>query len=213
VDRDDLLDGGAAHVAQTIRRIKHHSPSLLVETLVGDFAGVMRDVRKLVKDGRPDVFAHNAEVVPRLQLSVRDRRCSWERSTDVLREAKQAGARVTKSSLMLGVGETQDEVIEAMQLLREADVNVLTLGQYLRPTAKHHAVERYVPPAEFDAYRDAGLEMGYSFVASGPLVRSSYRAAEAFLHGVLGGQGADLSREQGVDSFGKKTKTVLEVIQ
>jgi len=92
-------------------------------------------------------------------------------------------------------------------------VNVLTLGQYLRPTAKHHAVERYVPPAEFDAYRDAGLEMGYSFVASGPLVRSSYRAAEAFLHGVLGGQGADLSREQGVDSFGKKTKTVLEVIQ
>ena len=156
VDRDDLLDGGAAHVAETVRRIKRYSPEMLVETLVGDFAGVRRDVETVVVDGRPDVFAHNVEVVPSLQRKMRDARCSWERSIDVLRRAKEAGANLTKSSLMVGCGETEDEVLEAMRLLREADVDVLTLGQYLRPSKKHADVVRFVEPAEFDRYRERG---------------------------------------------------------
>jgi len=199
VDRDDLLDGGAAHVARTVQRIKHHSPKLLVETLLGDFQGVLRDVDTVVREGRPDVFAHNVEVVPSLQRKIRDARCSWERSVDVLKHAKDAGANVTKSSLMVGIGEAEDEVYEAMQKLRDADVDVLTLGQYLQPTKKHAEVARYVEPAEFDRYRDAGLAMGFQFVASGPLVRSSYRAAEAFLHGVLTG-----APVEDVDRYGKK---------
>ena len=207
VDRDDLLDGGAAHVAQTIRRIKHYAPELLVETLLGDFQGVRRDVETVVKDGAPDVFAHNVEVVPRLQRPIRDARCSWERSVDVLKWAKEAGAGVTKSSLMVGLGETEDEVLEAMQRLRDADVDVVTLGQCLRPTKKHADVQRYVTPEEFARYEEKGLEMGFSFVASGPLVRSSYRAAEAFLHGVLTGK----SEAARADRYGKKKR--LSVVE
>ncbi len=203
VDRDDLLDGGADHVAQTVQRIKAYSPEMLVETLVGDFAGVRRDVETVVRDGRPDVFAHNVEVVPSLQRKMRDARCSWERSMDVLRWAKEAGANITKSSLMVGCGEDEDDVTEAMQKLREADVDVVTIGQYLRPTKKHAELVRYVEPEEFERYRERGLEMGFRFVASGPLVRSSYRAAEAFLKGVL----------QGVapfeDRYGKKTRLTV----
>jgi len=203
VDRDDLLDGGADHVAQTVRRIKHYSPEMLVETLVGDFAGVRRDVETVVTEGRPDVFAHNVEVVPRLQRSMRDVRCGWDRSVDVLRWARAAGANVTKTSLMVGCGETEDEVLEAMALLREADVDVLTIGQYLRPTKKHADLVRYVEPAEFERYRERGMEMGFRFVASGPLVRSSYRAAEAFLTGIL--KGVEPSSAPFSDRYGKKT--------
>jgi lipoic acid synthetase len=188
VDRDDILDGGASHVARTVRRAKELSPKLLIETLVGDFAGVSADVRTVVEQGRPDVFAHNVEVVPRLQRTMRDARCSWDRSVDVLRWARSYGAQVTKTSLMVGCGESEEEVLEAMQRLREAEVDVLTVGQYLRPSEKHAPLIRYVEPAEFDRYRDAGLSMGFKYVASGPLVRSSYRAAEAFLQGILRGQ-------------------------
>ncbi len=187
VDRDDLLDGGADHVARTVQRIRHYAPELLVEVLLGDFQGVRKDVETVVIDGAPDVFAHNVEVVPRLQRTIRDARCSWERSVDVLRWAKDAGV-VTKSSLMVGLGETEDEMLEAMASLRDAGVDVLTIGQYLRPTKKHAEVKRYVEPAEFEKYREEGEAMGFRFVASGPLVRSSYRAAEAFLHGVLKGK-------------------------
>jgi lipoic acid synthetase len=207
VDRDDLVDGGAAHVAQTVQRIKHYSPELLVETLVGDFAGVRADVETVVLEGRPDVFAHNVEVVPRLQKTMRDHRCSWERSVDVLRWAKAAGARYTKSSLMVGCGETEEELLEAMRLLREAGVDVLTIGQYLRPTPKHAPLARYVEPAEFDRYRDAGRALGFAFVASGPLVRSSYRAAEAFLEGILRGAPATFD-----DRYGRKAKHTLKVV-
>jgi len=209
VDRDDLLDGGAEHVARTVRRIKHYSPDLLVETLVGDFQGVRGDVATVVRDGRPDVFAHNVEVVPELQRKMRDARCSWQRSIDVLRWAKDAGGNVTKSSLMVGCGETEDQVLAAMRSLREdADVDVVTLGQYLRPTPKHAEVARFVEPAEFDAYRDAGLEMGFKYVASGPLVRSSYRAAEAFLQGILrpaDAEGTDAPAPFD-DAFGRKRR-------
>lgn len=206
VDRDDLLDGGAAHVAQTVRRIKHHRPEMLVETLVGDFAGVRKDVETVVRDGVPDVFAHNVEVVPRLQRTMRDARCTWARSVDVLAWARAAGARVIKTSLMVGCGETEAEVIEAMEALRAGSVDVLTIGQYLRPSPKHAPVERFVEPAELERYRERGLAMGFRYVASGPLVRSSYRAAEAFLEGILRGEGPF------EDRYGKRGKTHLTVV-
>lgn len=185
VDRDDLLDGGADHVARTVRNIHALRPEMLVETLVGDFGGHMHDVDTLVSEGAPDVFAHNIEVPKRLQRTVRDARCSYERSLAVLERAKLKGSKVTKSSIMVGLGESEAEVLEAMRDLRTAGVDVLTLGQYLRPSPKHLAVERYVEPSEFDRYRDLGLELGFKYVASGPLVRSSYHAAEVFLRSVL----------------------------
>ncbi len=207
VDRDDLSDGGAAHVAQTVQRIKHYAPELLVETLVGDFGGVAADVETVVLEGRPDVFAHNVEVVPRLQKTMRDHRCSWERSIEVLRTAKAAGAKYTKSSLMVGCGETEDELLEALALLRAADVDVVTIGQYLRPSPKHAELLRYVEPAEFERYKAAGAALGFQFVASGPLVRSSYRAAEGFLKGILHGVPSTFD-----DSYGKRQKRSLKVV-
>jgi lipoic acid synthetase len=185
VDRDDLLDGGAEHVAKTVKGIHALRPDMLVETLVGDWNGKMSCVDTLVRDGGPDVYAHNLEVVRRLQRTVRDVRCDYQQSLDVLKRAKDKGARVTKSSLMLGMGEELDEVREAMRDLRDAGVDVLTLGQYLRPSPKHHEVVRYVEPAEFDRLRDDGLQMGFKYVASGPLVRSSYHAAEVFVRSML----------------------------
>lgn len=206
VDRDDLLDGGAAHVARTVRRSKELSPNLLIETLVGDFAGVADDVRTVIEEGRPDVFAHNVEVVPRLQRAMRDGRCSWDRSVDVLRWARDFGANVTKSSLMVGCGESEDEVLDAMRRLREADVDVLTIGQYLRPTEKHAPLIRYVAPEEFERFREAGMGMGFAHVSSGPLVRSSYRAAEAFLKGILKGNNTPYT-----DRYGKQHKRLTVV--
>ncbi|MDQ3035218.1 MAG: lipoyl synthase [Myxococcota bacterium] len=205
VDRDDLLDGGADHVARTVQRIKHHAPEMLVETLVGDFQGVRSDVATVVTEGRPDVFAHNVEVVPELQRTMRDARCSWQRSVDVLRWAKDEGANVTKTSLMVGCGETYEQVTGAMRALRDAGVDVLTIGQYLRPSPKHAEVKRWVEPAEFDRLRDEGLALGFRFVASGPLVRSSYRAAEAFLKGILQG----IPSAPFDDRYGKKTRLQL----
>jgi lipoic acid synthetase len=205
VDRDDLRDGGSGHVARTVQRIREKSPDTLIEALVGDFAGHRDQVETVVQHGRPDVFAHNVEVVPRLQRSMRDARCSWQRSIEVLRRARDAGANVTKSSLMVGCGESREEVLEAMALLRGADIDVLTIGQYLRPTPKHAEVARYVEPSEFEGYREAGAALGFKYVASGPLVRSSYRAAEGFLSGILRGHDAPYS-----DRYGKKRR--LEIV-
>lgn len=205
VDRDDLMDGGADHVAETVQRIRQHSPETLVEVLVGDFAGQRHDVETVVREGRPDVFAHNVEVVPSLQRKMRDARCSWERSVSVLRWAKEAGGNVTKTSLMVGCGETEADMHEAMQRLREAEVDVLTIGQYLRPTPKHAEMVRYVEPAEFEAYKKYAEDLGFAYVASGPLVRSSYRAAEAFLKGILRGEQAPYS-----DRYGKRRLEVIE---
>lgn len=205
VDRDDLLDGGADHVARTVQRIKHYSPDMLVETLVGDFQGVRSDIATVVREGRPDVFAHNVEVVPELQRTMRDARCTWKRSVEVLRIAKEEGANVTKTSLMVGCGETSEQVISAMNALREVDVDVLTIGQYLRPSPKHAEVKRYVDPAEFERYREIGISLGFRFVASGPLVRSSYRAAEAFMTGILKG----VPSAPTTDRYGKKMRLTL----
>jgi lipoyl synthase len=204
VDRDDLPDGGAAHVAKTVSSIHARSPELLVETLVGDFAGKAELIATVVQQGRPDVYAHNVEVVPSLQRKMRDARCSWERSLQTLVAAREAGANVTKSSLMVGCGETADEVEAALRELRTANIDVITIGQYLRPTPKHAPVMRYVEPAEFDHYREVGQALGFQYVASGPLVRSSYRAAEAFLKGKLRGERVRYS-----DRYGKRR---LEVV-
>jgi len=185
VDRDDLLDGGAGHVAKTVRRLKELRPDMLVETLVGDFGGHMAAVDTTV-DAHPDVWAHNVEVVRRLQRAVRDARCGYAQSLAVLRRAKErAPGTITKSSLMVGIGEADGEVSETMSDLRSAGVDIVTIGQYLRPSAKHAPVDRYVDPDRFAAFAREGRAMGFSFVASGPLVRSSYKAAEVFVRSVL----------------------------
>ncbi len=184
VDRDDLLDGGAEHVAKTVRRLKELRPDMLIETLVGDFGGHHGPVDVTV-DAGPNVWAHNIEVVRRLQRTIRDKRCSYDQSLGVLRRAKERAANLmTKSSIMVGIGETDDEVVETMRDLRGAGVDIVTLGQYLRPTPKHAAVERFVEPEQFDAYAREGRALGFAFVASGPLVRSSYKAAEVFVRSV-----------------------------
>ena len=165
-------------MARTVRRSKELCPELLIETLVGDFAGVAADVRTVVAEGRPDVFAHNVEVVPRLQRTMRDGRCSWERSVDVLRWAREFGAQVTKSSLMVGCGESEEEVLDAMQRLREAEVDVLTIGQYLRPSEKHAPLVRYVEPGgvrPLPRSRDADGLQARRFGAAGALQLSRRR--------------------------------------
>jgi lipoyl synthase len=185
VDRDDLLDGGADHVAKTVRRLKDMRPDMLVETLVGDFGGHLGSV-DITVDARPDVWAHNIEVVKRLQRTIRDVRCSYEQSLAVLARVKSRSPEtLTKSSIMVGIGETDSEVLETMLDLRGAGVDVLTIGQYLRPTPKHAPLDRYVSPADFDSLAKQGRAMGFAYVASGPLVRSSYKAAEVFVRTVL----------------------------
>ena len=176
VDRDDLPDGGAAHYAACVRAIKAANPDTAVEALTPDFGGDLTAVETVVDSG-VEVFAQNIETVRRLTHPVRDSRAGYGQTLDVLAHAKRHRADVlTKSSLMLGLGETEDEIRETMQHLRANRVDLLTLGQYLRPTVNHLPVERWVHPEEFDAYRRLGLSLGFMEVASGPLVRSSYRA-------------------------------------
>jgi lipoyl synthase len=185
VDRDDLADGGSSQVARAISELRVRSPELLVEVLVSDFHGNADQIATVAKE-EPDVFAHNIEVVERLQKSVRDAKCSYRQSLFVLEHAKKtAPSVVTKSSIMLGLGETQAEVVQAMRDLRAAGVEVLTLGQYLRPSPWHLAVAEWIEPARFDEYRELGMKEGFAYVASGPLVRSSYRAGEFFLEAEL----------------------------
>ncbi len=186
VDRDDLGDGGAAHVAATVRAIKRRDPEILVEALTGDFQGNREQIRTVVEEGRPDVFAHNVETVLRLTPRVRDQRCSYVKSLDVLRVAKELrGDVVTKSSLMLGLGESEREVDQTMDDLRQHAVDVVTFGQDLRPTLKHLPVREHVSPARFKAYQQRAVRKGFLYVASGPLVRSSYKAAEFYIEGML----------------------------
>jgi lipoic acid synthetase len=181
VDRDDLIDGGAEQVARTVQGLRERVPELLVETLVGDFRGRLGDVDVVLRSA-PAVFAHNVEVTRRLTPRIRDARCDYDLSLRVLRHAKErAPERFVKSSIMLGLGESEGEVKETLADLRSAGVDIVTLGQYLRPTPKHAPVERYVPPEEFAAYERHASELGFAFCASGPLVRSSYHAAEGFV--------------------------------
>jgi len=179
VDRDDLPDGGAAHYAACVRAIRARNPQVAVEALTPDFQGVLADVATVVDSGVA-VFAQNIETVRRLTHPVRDPRAGYEQTLSVLAHAKRHRPEVlTKSSLMLGLGETDGEIAATLADLRAAQVDIVTLGQYLRPTLNHLAVERFVTPGEFDRYRGAALALGFLECVSGPLVRSSYRAEQA----------------------------------
>jgi len=179
VDRDDLPDGGASHFAACVREIKRVSPQTAVEALTPDFQGNLAAVETVVDSGL-DVFAQNVETVRRLTHPVRDPRAGYEQSLNVLAHAKRYRPEVlTKTSLMLGLGETDEELYEAMRDIRDAGVDILTLGQYLRPTMNHLPIERWVTPEEFEHYRERALELGFLECVSGPLVRSSYRAERA----------------------------------
>ncbi len=178
VDRDDLPDGGAAHFAQTVRAVREASPDTMVEVLIPDFGGDDQSLATLVA-ARPDVVAQNLETVKRLTHPVRDPRAGYDRTLQLLARVKQLDpTRLTKSSLMLGLGETDDEVRVALRDLRAADVDFLTLGQYLQPTSRHIPVKAWVTPERFESWKVEGEQLGFRYVASGPLVRSSYRAGE-----------------------------------
>jgi lipoic acid synthetase len=177
VTRDDLPDRGASIFAATVRAVRAEEPPPLVELLIPDYLDADLDT---VLDARPDVLAHNVEVVERLTPQMRHAGFDYRRSLTVLEQATARGGAITKSSLMLGLGETDDDVERCLEDLRGVGVRILVLGQYLRPTHDHAEVVEYVHPDRFDAWAARGRELGFDFVASGPLVRTSYRAAEAF---------------------------------
>ncbi len=252
VDRDDLADGGARHFAETIRKIKAKKPSLLVEALTGDFAGDLDGVRLVAESGL-DVYAHNVETVEGLTRYVRDPRATFRQSLRVLEHAKAVRGDegiVTKTSLMLGLGETEAEVREALRgksererelrllrpepdpptppahdrniiyefsaltrhlELRKVKVDVVTFGQYMRPTKRHLKVERYVTPDEFETWRERAMDMGFLYCASGPLVRSSYKAGEAFIENVLKKRAAGAGNG-GSSSSSSSSKTLDEAL-
>ncbi len=173
VDRDDLTDGGSVIWEQTVKAIRHQSPSTTMETLIPDFAGKWENLQRII-DVAPEIVSHNLETVRRLTKQVRIQ-AKYDRSLEVLRRLKKAGMR-TKSGVMLGLGETEQEVLETMDDLRAVDVDVLTLGQYLQPTLKHLPVASFITPEKFAEYKEIGLAKGFRYVESGPLVRSSYHA-------------------------------------
>jgi lipoic acid synthetase len=173
VDRDDLKDGGSEIWAATVRAIRHQSPGTTLETLIPDFAGNWENLQRII-DVAPEIVSHNLETVRRLTKQVRIL-AKYDRSLEVLFRLKKGGMR-SKSGVMLGLGETEDEVLETMQDLRSVQVDILTLGQYLQPTPKHLPVQEFITPEQFDKYREIGMEMGFRYVESGPLVRSSYHA-------------------------------------
>lgn len=178
VNRDDLEDGGAGQYAACVLRVKQENPDTAVEALTPDFLGVLADVETVVDSGI-EVFAQNVETVKRLTHPVRDPRASYEQTLEVLAHAKRYRPDVlTKTSLMLGLGETEEEIVQCMDDLREAQVDILTFGQYLQPTKNHYPIARYVTPDEFEQYRQWGLEKGFLEVVSGVFVRSSYRAEQ-----------------------------------
>jgi lipoic acid synthetase len=184
VCRDDLEDGGASLLAETVTAIRREAPRTRVELLIGDLGGKESSLRKVL-DARPDVLAHNLETAERLSAEVRDRRASYAQSLAVLRRAAEnAPPVVTKSSIMLGLGETHEELEQSLVDLRAAGVRLVTFGQYLRPSPAHRAVDRYVPPAEFAEWAARALELGFAGAESGPLVRSSYHAEELYARAV-----------------------------
>ena len=173
VDRDDLRDGGASIWVETINEIRKENPKTTMETLIPDFKGKLKDIQPII-DVAPEVVSHNMETVRRLTKKVRIQ-AKYDRSLDVLRYLNEGGIR-TKSGIMLGLGETQEEVVATMRDLREVGVSIMTIGQYLQPSKKHLSVLEFITPAQFDKYRDIGLSLGFQHVESSPLVRSSYHA-------------------------------------
>ncbi|KAK3100795.1 hypothetical protein FSP39_025423 [Pinctada imbricata] len=185
VDRDDLADGGASHFAQTVREIKKSNDSILVECLTPDFRGDMKCVEAVVDSGL-DVYAHNVETVEDLQLLVRDPRANYKQSLSILNHVKvYKPDMVTKTSIMLGLGESDEQVMRVLEDLRKLDVDCVTLGQYMQPTKRHIKVKEYVHPDKFAYWEDVGNKLGFAYTASGPLVRSSYKAGEFYLKNLL----------------------------
>lgn len=180
VDRDDLQDEGAGHFAQCIRAIEHHSPQTIVEVLIPDFRGKTEHIDTIIQ-AKPRVIAQNIETVKRLTKKVRDMRAGYEQTLNILKYIKETSPETyTKSSIIVGLGETEQEVIETMQDLRDNKVDFLTIGQYLQPSEKHFPLAEYVTPKQFKKYETIGLEMGFLYAFSGPMVRSSYKAGEYF---------------------------------
>lgn len=229
VDRDDLADGGAAHFAETIRKIKQKKPDMLVEALTGDFAGDLDMVRVVAESGL-DVYAHNVETTEGLTPYVRDRRATFKQSLGVLKHAKEVRGEeglITKTSIMLGLGEMEEELWQTLRGtfpqdtwkldttltleadLRKAEVDVVTFGQYMQPTKRHLKVEKYITPEVFELWRQRALDMGFLYCASGPLVRSSYKAGEAFIENVLRKRAAEKARS--VDPSLEPTAATTEV--
>ncbi|KAL3509446.1 hypothetical protein ACH5RR_028847 [Cinchona calisaya] len=186
VDRDDLPDQGSGHFAETVQKLKALKPNMLIEALVPDFRGDSSCVEKVATSGL-DVFAHNIETVEELQSIVRDHRANFKQSMDVLTKAKDyaPAGTLTKTSIMLGCGETPDQVVKTMEKVREAGVDVMTFGQYMRPSKRHMPVSEYITPEAFEKYRVLGMEMGFRYVASGPMVRSSYKAGEFYIKSMI----------------------------
>jgi len=184
VDRDDLEDQGSNHFRDVIMKLKEKNPDLLVEALTPDFQGNRQFIHALATSGL-DVYAHNIETVRRLTSKVRDRRATYDQTLDVLRYAKTVGNCLTKTSIMLGFGESKEDIIETLNDLRAANVDVVTFGQYLQPTKRHLPVKKYITPEEFDEWQVKAEALGFKYVASGPLVRSSYKAGEFFLKNLL----------------------------
>jgi lipoyl synthase len=181
VCRDDLNDGGAEHISKTIKATKDLCPKTIVEPLIPDFRGNEESIKRVV-ESKPEVISHNIETVSRLTPKVRDARASYEQSLRVLKKIKDIDSLIyTKSSIMLGLGENEEEIIQAMKDLRSVGVSILTLGQYLQPNPKYLPVVEYIAPEKFNWLREIGESMGFAYVASGPLVRSSYRAGEFFV--------------------------------
>lgn len=194
VDRDDLPDQGANHFARTIRTIKKLNPQLIVEVLTPDFRGE-QELVNILADAKPDVFAHNIETVERLTPKVRDPRATYSQSMQVLKMVKQRDpSRYTKSSIMLGLGEKDSEVQKTLEDLREIGCDVVTFGQYLQPTKRHLKVMEYIQPEKFQMWQKIAEDMGFLYVASGPLVRSSYRAGEFFMEGIIEKQRREISQ-------------------
>ncbi len=185
VDRDDLPDGGASHFASTIKAIKQHDPNVITEVLIPDFQGNLNDVKRIV-DAGPEVIAHNVETTEPLTSKVRDPRATYKQSLRVLKGIKDLNPAIySKSSIMLGLGETEGDLVKTMRDLRDVNVDILTLGQYLRPSKGHIPVTEYVSPETFDYYKGLAEDLSFLYVASGPLVRSSYRAGEFFVEALI----------------------------
>ena len=185
VDRDDLRDQGSNHFAECIKEVRKENPNILIEVLIPDFRG-QKELIKNVIDAKPNVISHNIETVERLQKNVRDSRANYQQSLGVLKYIKEVNNKIyTKSSIMLGLGETEVEVIQAMKDLRKINVDFLTIGQYLRPSLKYIEVKEYISPEKFNYYKKIGEDFGFLYVASGPFVRSSYKAGEFFIKSLI----------------------------
>ncbi|HEX2107002.1 MAG TPA: lipoyl synthase [Nitrososphaera sp.] len=185
VCRDDLPDGGANHFAKTIKSIKEESPQTVVEPLIPDFQGNPEAVEKIIGSG-PEVISHNIETVARLSPFIRDTRATYQQSLRVLEMIKEINCKIyTKSSLMLGLGETEDEVIQAAKDLRSVGVDIVSMGQYLQPTTRHSPVKEYVSPEKFEWYKNRIENMGFAYTVAGPFIRSSYKAGELFIKNII----------------------------